>query len=149
MFSKQAARGDHKTYITVKNVDASSLTVGLAVAMKIATGASFNGTNAVLARSGVAGDLPGFMGIAAEDIAPNAFGMIQTGGFVASILFSNVGTSLTINSGDPLVPGAQAGTLFSAAPTYANSGFKYITASNVAAAISAQSYISGWIRMYQ
>jgi len=152
MFGKGASRGDEKTYITVKNVEASSMTLGLGVAIKIATGASFDGSQAVLTRSGTAGDLPAFMGVAAEDIAPNAFGWIQTGGFAASIYLSNVVTSVTINAGDPLVPGASAGGFYSGAPTYANGGFKYILASNVPAVLSlagATANASGWIRMYQ
>jgi hypothetical protein len=67
-------------------------------------------------------------------------------GFVNSVLISNVGTSITINAGDPLVPAP--GGMASAAPTYANSGFKWVTAaSNVPAAISAAAYVSGIIHL--
>jgi len=45
---------------------------------------------------------------------------------------------------DPLVP-APAG-VFSAAPTYANSGFKYLVCKTTPAAVSAASYVSALIR---
>jgi len=127
-------------------VEAATITTGYGVCFRVGTNASFDGTNAVLSRSTVAADLPAFMGIAAQDIASNQFGLVQVGGPVASVFFSNVGSSTTINVGDPLIPGALAGGLFSGAPTYAASGFKFVLASNVPAAISASSYVSGWIR---
>lgn len=149
MLWKHAARGDEKAFMTVKCVEASSITTGMAVGIKIATGASFDGTSAVMMRSGTAGDLPGFVGIAVQDIASNAFGLIQTFGFCASVLLSNVGTSVTIAFGDPLIPSPLAGALSSGAPTYAASGFGFVLASNVPSnTLSTASvlYASGYIR---
>lgn len=149
MLWKHSARGDEKAFMTVKCVEASSITTGMGVAIKIATGASFDGTSAVMTRSGTAGDLPGFIGIAVQDIASNAFGLIQTFGFCASVLISNVGTSVTIAFGDPLIPSPLAGALSSGAPTYAASGFGYVLASNVPAntlSTASVTYVSGYVR---
>ena len=134
-----------KLYLPVRSQQGASLTTGYAVALAIG-GASFQGNNAVLPASGTAGNLPGFIGVARADIADTEYGLVLCWGFGASVRYSNVGTSLTINQGDPLVPGAAAGGLFSLAPTYAASGFKFVLASNVPAAISATGYMSGLLR---
>ncbi|MBP6994465.1 hypothetical protein KBB12_04455 [Candidatus Woesebacteria bacterium] len=131
-----------KVYISVKNVEGATMTVGLPIGYALGA-ASNDGVQAVI--SNAAADFPGFMGIAVEDIPNNEYGRIQIAGFVGSILLSNVGTSITINAGDPLVP-SPAG-FFSAAPTYANSGFKWLQAQNVPVAISAAGYASGLLRM--
>ena len=137
MLWKHAAFGDERAYMTVKNVEASSMTTGYLVAICVGNSASFDGTQAVMPASGTAGNLPAFVGVAFRDIASNTYGLVQTYGPCGSVAFSNQGTSITINVGDPLVPGAAKGTATSLAPTYANSGFKYILASNTAAAVSA------------
>lgn len=132
-----------KIFVSVQNVEGATITTGMPVSLKTGT-ASIDGVNAVIANA--AGDYPGFYGIAVKDIANNDYGIVQIGGFVASVLISNVGSSITINAGDPLVPGPAG--FFSAAPTYANSGFRWLhAASNVPAAVSAASYVSGLMRM--
>lgn len=132
-----------KIFVSVQNVEGATITTGLPVSLKTAA-ASIDGVQAVIANA--AGDFPGFYGVAVKDIANNDYGLIQIGGFVASVLISNVGSSITINAGDPLVPGPVG--FFSAAPSYANSGFRWLhAASNVPAAVSAASYVSGLIRM--
>jgi len=149
MLFKQAARGDERAFLTVKNVEASSITTGMGVALRIGTTASFDGTSAVRAASGTAADLPGFLGVAAQDIASNAFGLVQIFGNVASVLLSNVTTSITVTAGDPLVPGALAGGFYSLAPTYAASGFCYVLVSNAPTATLSQAaplYCSGFVR---
>lgn len=130
MLFKQAARGDERAFITVKNVEASSITTGYSAGVKIATAASFDGTSAVMMRSGTAGDLPGWLGVSVQDIPSNGFGLVQIFGNCLSVLLSNVGTSVTINFGDPLIPSPTAGALSSGAPTYAASGFGYVLSSN-------------------
>lgn len=131
-----------KIFVKVKNVEGATITTGLPVAY--ALGVSNDGVNATIANA--AADYPGFMGVAVADIPNNEYGQVQTMGFVNSALISNVGSSITINAGDPLVPSAAG--FFSAAPTYANSGFKWLAAaSNVPAAISAAAYVSGLIRL--
>lgn len=131
-----------RVYMSIKNVEGATITTGLPVAY--ALGTSNDGISAVIANA--AADFPGFLGIALNDIPNNEYGRIQVAGFVNSVLISNVGTSITINAGDPLVPGPVG--MFSGAPTYANSGFKWVAAaSNVPAAISAAAYVSGLIRL--
>lgn len=142
---KQASQGDDRFFVTVKNVEASSLTTGYAVSIRVGTAASFNGINAVQADSDNASDLFGFLGVSTQDIVSNGFGLVQIGGNCLSVFISNVGTSLTINSGDPCVPGKGAGGVFSQLPTFANSGGRFILASNTPLAVSAASYMSGWI----
>jgi hypothetical protein len=133
-------------YIPVRSVEGASLTNGFLVGYRIGTAASWNMNNAVLMASGTAPDLPGFIGVATADIADTAYGIALVAGYAASVRFSNVGTSITINSGDPLVPGAARGGAFSLAPTYAASGLRFILASNVPVAVSAAGWMSGLAR---
>jgi len=130
MLFKQAARGDERIYGTYQNVEVSSLTTGYAVALAQAT-ASFNGTQACLAGTAAIGRQSNWIGQAAYDIAPNAYGLVQVYGPVASVFVSAVGTSLTFGVGAWLVPGAAPGGLFCiSAPTFAASGFAFLTCSN-------------------
>lgn len=141
-FRKLNRTGAENVFRTVLNVEGATITTGRAVSLLPAT-ASNDGVNAVIANA--AADYPGFMGIAVQDIPNNDYGLIQISGFVNSVLISNVGTSITITGNDPLVPAP--GGMFSGAPTYANSGFKWIqVASNVPAAISAAAFVSGLIK---
>lgn len=148
MLLKHAARGDEKIFATYQNVEASSLTTGFAVALALGTaGASFNGTQACLAGTAAVGRQTGWIGIAAADIAPNAYGLVQVYGPVASVFVSNVGSSITINPGDACVPGALSGGVFCiAAPTWAASGFAVILASNTLPAVSATGWMSGFMK---
>lgn len=131
-----------KVFINVQNVEGATITTGLPVAY--AQGNSMDGIAAVICNS--AGDRPGFIGVAVKDIPNNEYGQVQIAGFVGSVLLSNVGSSITVNAGDPLVPGPVG--FFSGAPTYANGGFRWINvASTTPAAISAASYVQGLIRM--
>lgn len=132
-------------YLPVQSVEGASLTNGFLVGFRLAA-ASFNMNASVLMASGTAADLPGFIGVAAADIADTSYGLALAFGYAASVRYSNVGSSLTINSGDPLIAGAVRGGAFSVAPTYANAGLKYILASNVPAAISASGWMSGFAR---
>lgn len=131
-----------KVFINVLNKEGATITAGLPVSYALGA-ASNDGIQAVVANA--AADYPGFIGVATRDIPNNEYGSVQISGYVASILLSNVGTSITVNAGDPLVPAA--GGFASAAPTYANSGFRWIAAHNVPAAVSAAGYASGIIRM--
>lgn len=149
MLFKQSSRGDEKAFITVKNVEATSITLGQGVALIIGTAASFDGTQAVRPASGTAANLPGFLGVAAQDIPSNGFGLVQIFGNAASVMISNVATSITINTGDPLIPSPASGLFASGAPTYAASGFGWVIASNVATntiSVAAPLYISGFVR---
>lgn len=142
MLFQQLNRTDsERVYVTAYNVEGATITTGLPVAY--AVGASTDGVNVVI--DNAAADHPGFIGVAKYNIPANDYGLVQVGGFVSSILLSNVGTSITVNAGDPLVP-SPAG-FFSGAPTYANSGFKWIIASNVPVAVSAAGYASGLLKL--
>lgn len=141
-FKKLNREGAENVYRTVLNVEGATITTGRPVSLIPAT-ASNDGISAVIANA--TADYPGFIGVAIQDIPNNDYGLVQISGFVNSVLISNVGTSITINANDPLVPGPAG--VFSGAPTYANSGFKWIqAASNVPAAISAAAYVSGFIK---
>lgn len=150
MLIQQLNRTDpEKVAICIKNVEATSITMGMAVAYCIGTAASFDGVNAVKPASGTAANLPGFIGVALQDIASNGFGLVQMFGSVASVLLSNVATSVTIASGDPLIPSPLGGFFSSGAPTYAASGFGWVIASAVPAntlSVAAPLYCSGVVR---
>lgn len=149
MMFKQSSRGDERAFVTVKNVEATSITLGMAVGLIIGTTASFDGTSTVRMASGTAANLPGFLGVAAQDIPSNGFGIIQIFGNAASVLISNQITSITINNGDPLIPSPGAGLFASGAPTYAASGFNWVICSNAPAnttSVAAPSYVSGFVR---
>lgn len=151
MLFKHASRGDERVFVTVKCVEASSITTGYAAGIKIATSASFDGIQSVMMRSGTAGDLPGWLGIAVQDIPSNGFGLVQIFGNCASVLYSQMNTSITITAGDPLTPSALAGGLSSVlgAPTYAGSAFGWVIASNPPSNSLSQAgplYGSGFIR---
>lgn len=139
-FSKLNLTGAENAFRTVNNVQGATITTGLAVSL---INTSTDGINAVIASA--AATLPGFIGIAVQDIPNNSYGRVQVNGFVNSILLSNAGTSITINAGDPLVPNGANG-MFSGAPTYANSGFRFASASNLPVAVSAAAYASGLIK---
>jgi len=125
----------------VKNVEGATITTGLPVSL---VHTSTDGVSGVLANS--AADYVGFIGVATNDIANNDYGRVQIGGFIGSVLLSNVGTSLTISLNDPLVPGPLG--FFSGAPTYANSGLKGLFASNLPVAVSAGNlYASALIKV--
>lgn len=149
MLFKQSARGDERGFLTIKNVEATSITTGQGVALRIGTSASFDGTSAVRATSATAADLPGFLGVAVQDIPSNGFGLVQCFGNCASVLISNQTTSITINTGDPLIPSPLAGAFASAVPSYAASGFGWVIASNVPSNTTSQAaplYASGFVR---
>ncbi len=115
-----------RVFITVLNTEASSMTTGYAVALAFGA-ASADGHQAVLTRTGQPLNIPGWIGVAAADIAANMRGRVQCWGYAASIYLSQMGTSVTVTLGDLFTPGAQAGGLFSALATanYGNVGFKY------------------------
>ncbi len=137
-----------RVFITVLNTAASSMTTGYAVSLTLAA-ASADGHQAVMTASGTAGTLPGWVGVAAADIAANTRGRVQCLGYVASIYLSQVATSITVTLGDALVPGAETGGLFSTVPTYLNSGFRYalvISAPPTLSGTKITNYTSGILR---
>jgi hypothetical protein len=149
MLFKAAALGDERAFMTAKNSSGTSITLGYAVELAISGTASFDGTQVVLANSATAANLPGFLGIAAATIPNTSYGLVQIFGNVASVLVSTMGTSITLTAGDPLIPSAVAGALFSGAPTYAASGFNWVICSNPPTNTLSQAaplYVSGFAR---
>ena len=148
MLLKHAAQGDERIFGTYKNVEASSITTGYLVALAAAA-ASFDGTQACFANSGATGRQINWIGVAAKDIAPNAYGLVQQYGLCASVYLSNVGSSLTITLGDACVPGALSGGAFCAVPTWANSGFACLVCVSFGGslgALSATGYMTGFMK---
>jgi len=151
MIFKQAALGDERGFGTWKNTSGTSITLGQAVCLAIGGAASFDGTQITLVASGAASNPPGFLGIAAANIPTGQYGLVQVFGNALSVQVSNMGTSITINTGDPLTPCALAGTLSSVlgAPTYAGSGFGWVICSNPPSNTLSQAsplYVSGFVR---
>lgn len=131
--------------ITVQNVDGSgSITTGMGVAMVLA-GASING---YAVTKNTAALQPGFAGIATRDIPVNGFGESQVWGFCGSVLMSNVGTSITVNAGNALRPGAVAGTFFSGqgtGETLSTLAYRWVVAADTTA-ISGPAWVRGFVR---
>ena len=148
MIIQQLNREDaEKIQIVVRNVDGGgSITTGLGAAL-VATAASGNGLNAV--RSTVALS-NAFAGIAAQDIAINAYGLITAWGYAASVAISQSVGSWTITSGDTLRQAGAAGHFTSVITPQAVSTLMYryvIALGAIADTISnPRTYISGLVR---
>lgn len=152
MLIQQLNRTDpERVQIMVKNVDGSgSITTGYGAAFPIAA-ASIDGISVVKATAALQ---KGFCGVVTQDIAINGFGLATVWGFVNSVQISNVGTSITITSGDTLVPSTVAGQFFSAAVTgqaFSTLLYKYVyAATTVPVDLSNlnQSFVSGIVRAF-
>lgn len=138
--------GTNAEKVTIVGFNTSGATIekGMGAAWNLALAASMNASE-ILANT--AGLQRGFIGVANSDIAANAYGVITCWGYVASVLMSHVGTSITITAGDILKPGAVAGTFFSSLTDQAVSTiyYRYVVAASTPAAVStkAQSYGAG------
>lgn len=153
MLFNNKSQGDERVFLTVKCVEASSITLGMGVALRIGGAASFDGIQAVMARSGSSADLPGFLGVAVQNIPSNAFGLVQIYGNCGSVLISNDVSSVTIATGNPLTPGALSGGFHSGSgtPSFSNGGFGYVICSNAPSNTISQAaplYASGFIRAW-
>lgn len=148
MQTQQLNQADpERILMIVKNVDGTgSITTGMGVCL-VQAGASIDGVSAV---QQTAAALEGFCGVAKQDIAINAFGLVTAWGLADSVLLSHVGTSITITAGDILKPGAVAGTFFSSVTDQAVSTlfYRYVYAATTPVAVStlAQSYCKGIVR---
>lgn len=143
---QQVNRNDaEKVFILIKNVDGGgSITTGMG-AQLTQLAASFDGISAVKSAAAL---YNGFLGIAVQDIAINAYGLVQNYGFVNSVQISGVGTSLSIQVGNYLIPGAAAGQFFSSLTDQALSTLLYRYAINATATmVSANpSFTSAFIK---
>lgn len=92
MLVQQLIRTDpEKVLINVKNTDASSLTTGYAVSFAggdAVLAVSADGVNALLLGTSANTGQQNFAGIAYKDIAANAYGLVQSYGFCASVALS-------------------------------------------------------------
>jgi len=132
--------------IAFKNVDGSgSITTGMGIAF-VGAGASIDGVSAT---KHTAAQAKTFGGVASGDVPINGWGTATVWGLANSVLFSNVGTSITVTRGDTLIPGAVAGTFFS---TITDAGmstvlYKYVVAADNVT-ISAAAYTRGIVRAF-
>lgn len=150
MLIQQLNRTDpERVQIVVKNVDGGgSLTTGMGVAFA-QVAASADGVSAVRQTKALQAQ---FCGVAVQDIAINAYGLVTAWGFAASVLLSQSVGSWTITSGDVLKPtdSTQLGAFTSVLTPQAMSTllYKYVVAAGaVADTISnPRPYISGIVR---
>ena len=143
---QQLNRADaERVQLVIKNVDGGgSITTGRG-AFFVTLAASFDGIGS--ARSTGAG-IPTFVGIAAQDVPINGFGLVTAWGYAASVEISCVGTSITVTAGDILKPGAVAGTFFSSLASEAISTllYKYVVNGTTITISSPITYVQGIVR---
>ncbi len=146
MLIQQLNRTDpERVQLIVKNVDGSgSITTGQGVRL-VSTLLSFDGVSA--AKNSAAG-IAGFVGVAAQDIPINGYGLVVSWGYCASIEVSCVGTSLTVTVGDILKPGAVGGLFFSGLASEAMSTllYKYVINGSTITISSPSTYVQGIVR---
>lgn len=141
----QLNRADPETVrVAFKNVDGGgSITTGWGVAI-VTTAASFDGVSATKSSAALS---KSFWGISRSDVPINGFGKATVAGYAASIAISNVGTSITVTAGDILIPGAVAGTFFSAIANEALSSLLYrFVVNGQTQTISALAWVQGFVR---
>lgn len=150
-------RADNETvYTSGRNVEAASLTTGMAVALALHPASVSRGEQAfVVTRSVVSGERSGaasFHGVAAQDVAPNAVGRIIVWGYCASVMIStSISDNTTILPGEYLTPVAFDGTFSSGvAPTILLHGGKImwnmVTVNVSTAGPSGAAWTSGWLK---
>ena len=86
-----------------------------------------------------------FVGIAEADIADTKLGRFTTYGYAASVQVFALGTSITINPGDPLGPGTASSLGVSSAGLKTAYG-PVLNMDAAAITVSAGSYVTGWVR---
>ena len=137
-----------RVQVSVRNVDGSgSITTGMAAAF-VVTAASGDGIGTVRATATMGRQ---FAGIAAADIAINAYGLVVACGYAASVYLSQSVGSWTITAGDTLrLNATEAGALTSVITPEAVSTqlYKYVIAlGTLADTISnPRPYLSGLVR---
>lgn len=148
MIIQQLNRTDpERILVNVKNVDGGgSVTTGMGVAM-VATAASGDGINTVRSTGALAAT---FSGVALQDIAINAYGLVTAWGYAASVAISQSVGSYTITSGDTLRLAGAAGHFTSVLTAQAVSTqmYRYVIALGaVADTISnPRTYMSGFVK---
>lgn len=136
--------------LNVRNVDgAGSITTGMGAAL-VATAASGDGIN-VVRTTAAAGNAGSFCGVALQDIAINAYGLVTAWGWAASVAISQSVGSWTITAGDILIQGATAVGAFTSVVTNAalsTAMYKYVVAAGALADTisNPRPYMSGIVR---
>ena len=129
--------------VAFKNVDGGgSITTGYGVRV-VTTAASFDGISSIQA---TAADIKNFYGVVARDTPINGFGKATCYGYAASVVISNVGTSITVTAGDTLKVGGVSGTWFSSLTDAAMTTVlnKYIVAGQTVN-VSALAWTNGFV----
>lgn len=129
--------------VAFKAVDGGgSITTGFGIRV-VTTAASFDGISCI---QSTAAAIKSFYGVVAKDVPINGFGKATVFGYAASVVISNVGTSITVTAGDTLIPGAVAGTFFSSVTDAAMTTVlnKYILA-GATQTVSALAWVSGFV----
>lgn len=129
--------------VAFKNVSGGgSITTGFGLAL-VTAAASFDGVSSTQSTAALIRD---FYGIVTKDTPINGFGKATVWGYAASIVISNVGTSITVTAGDSLKPGAVAGTWFSSVTDAAMTTlFNKAHVAGTTVNISALNWVSGFI----
>lgn len=129
--------------VAFKNVDGGgSLTTGFGIAL-VTSAASFDGLASTRSTAALIRD---FFGVVAKDVPINGFGKATVYGYAASVVISNVGTSITVTAGDTLKPGAVSGTFFSSLTDAAmTTVFNKVIVAGTSNTISALAWVSGFV----
>ena len=151
MLIQTAIRTDpERVLINVRNVDGGgSITTGMGAAL-VATAASGDGIN-VVRTTATAGNANNFCGVALQDIAINAYGLVTAWGWAASVALSQSVGSWTITAGNILIQNATAAGTFTSVVTNAalsTAMYKYVVAAGAIADTISNPlpYISGIVR---
>lgn len=141
---QQINRNDAESIrVAFKNIDGGgSITTGFGIAL-VTAAVSFDGLGVTRSTAALIRD---FYGVVAKDVAINGFGKATVYGYAASIVISNVGTSITVTAGDSLKPGAVAGTFFSSLTDAAmTTTFNKVIVSGATTNISALAWTAGFV----
>jgi hypothetical protein len=144
--------GNDTIYTSGRNVQATTLTTGQAVALALHP-ASVSRGEQVFCVTAAAADLTRFHGVAAQDIASNAVGRVIVWGYCASVMIStSISDHTTIVPGEYLIPVLTLDGAFSSAvaPTIANAAGKMmwnmVTVNVSTNGPTGQSWTSGWLK---
>ena len=117
MLFKRISRATAETvFLVAKNVSGSTITAGYSVVFDV--GASVDG---VRVTQGSAADLGAYAGVADQDIANDAYGLLQVYGYRAAVYIKHAADSSTYSAGSGLDPTA---ALWSLAPATVATGDK-------------------------
>ncbi len=133
--------GVEKGWTTFLNLSGQTITKGNGG--HLATTANSN-TGYVIVNN-TAEEIRLFQGIAEADIINNRTGRFISFGYAESVNVYGLGTSITINPGDPLGPGAAASLGVNSAGLVTAYG-PVICMESAAVTVSAGSYVAGWVR---